>query len=182
MPTVYLAGFDVFEPNAVERGNRLKALCAQAGLEGLYPLDNQLPPGLAGPAAALWIYEQNVALIYRSDAVLANLNPFRGQEPDSGTVFEVGMATALGKPVWAWFRAQGSLREQIPCDALGRDAQGFTVEDFGLPRNLMLACAWAGHSASAEAGARALAAYLEERGADQGRGLPPVTPNTSPVM
>lgn len=168
MPTVYLAGFDVFQPDALERGNYLKALCAEAGLEGLYPLDNQLPPGLAGPAAAQWIYEQNVALIHRSDAVLANLNPFRGLEPDSGTVFEVGMATALGKPVWAWFKPQGSLREQIPCDALGHDAQGFTVEDFALPRNLMLACAWAGHSASAEAGARALAAYLDERRAGQG--------------
>jgi len=168
MPTVYLAGFDVFEPDALQRGNHLKALCSEAGLEGLYPLDNQLPSGLAGPAAARWIYEQNVALIHRSDAVLANLNPFRGHEPDSGTAFEVGMATALGKPVWAWFKAQGSLRDQIPCDTLGRDAHGFTVEDFGLPRNLMLACAWAGYSASAEEGARALAAHLKERRTGQG--------------
>ena len=43
------------------------------------------------------IYVSNVDLIRNCDAVLANMTPFRGDiEPDSGTVFEVGMAIAMG--------------------------------------------------------------------------------------
>ncbi|WP_416367503.1 nucleoside 2-deoxyribosyltransferase [Variovorax paradoxus] len=34
--------------------------------------------------------------------MIANLEPFRGAEPDFGTVFEVGGATALGLPVVAY--------------------------------------------------------------------------------
>lgn len=158
---VYLAGFDVFRPDALQQGEALKALCAEAGLQGLYPLDNRLPPGLEGNDAAQWIYQQNVALIRRCDGVLANLNPFRGHEPDSGTAFEVGMAVAWRKPVWAWFEPAGALIDQVPHDSLGLDAQGFSVENFGLPRNLMLACSWSGYSANARAGAQALARFLK---------------------
>ena len=159
-PLVYLAGFDVFRADAIDHGRRLKALCDQHGLEGLYPFDNDVPEGLTPEEAAAAICNANIAMIKRCDGVLANLNAFRGAEPDSGTAFEVGMAVALGKPVWAYFEADGSLREQIEHDAAGFDAQGFQVEDFGLPRNLMLACTWAGSSETAEQAIEGLAAYL----------------------
>ena len=157
---IYLAGFDVFRPDAVEHGRYLKSLCARHGLEGLYPFDNEVPPDLAPAATAELICGMNIAMLRRCTAVLANLNVFRGLEPDSGTVFEVGMAVALGKPVWAYFETTGSLRELVPHDANGFDAWGMQVEDFGLPRNLMLACTWAGSSATVEQGAEALAKYL----------------------
>jgi len=159
-PLVYLAGFDVFRADAIEHGRALKALCDQHGLEGLYPFDNDVPQGLTPEEAAAVICKANIAMIKRCDGVLANLNAFRGAEPDSGTAFEVGMAVALGKPVWAYFEANGSLRDQIEHDAAGFDAQGFQVEDFGLPRNLMLACTWAGSSETAEQAIEGLAAYL----------------------
>ncbi|MGA3683302.1 nucleoside 2-deoxyribosyltransferase [Pseudomonas graminis] len=159
-PLVYLAGFDVFRADAIEHGRYLKALCDQHGLEGLYPFDNEVPQGLSPEQAAAVICNANIAMIKRCDAVLGNLNPFRGAEPDSGTAFEVGMAVALGKPVWAYFAANGALREQIAHDAAGFDGQGFQVEDFGLPRNLMLACTWAGSSETAEQAIEALAAHL----------------------
>ena len=159
-PLVYLAGFDVFRADAIEHGRALKALCDQHGLEGLYPFDNDVPQGLTPEEAAAVICNANIAMIKRCDGVLANLNAFRGAEPDSGTAFEVGMAVALGKPVWAYFEANGSLRDQIEHDAAGFDAQGFQVEDFGLPRNLMLACTWAGSSDTAEEAIEALAAHL----------------------
>lgn len=159
-PLVYLAGFDVFRADAIDHGRGLKALCDQHGLEGLYPFDNDVPQGLTPEDAAAVICKANIAMIKRCDGVLANLNAFRGAEPDSGTAFEVGMAVALGKPVWAYFEADGSLREQIEHDAAGFDAQGFQVEDFGLPRNLMLACTWAGSSETAEQAVEGLAAYL----------------------
>ena len=87
MRSVYLAGFDVFLPDAVAHGQRLKALCATYGFDGLFPLDNTAPKDLSGAALAQWIYRENVALIRRADMVMANLNVFRGAEPDSGTAF-----------------------------------------------------------------------------------------------
>lgn len=160
---VYLAGFDVFRPDAIEHGRYLKALCAAHGMEGLYPFDNQVPPGLSAEASARLICSMNIAMLRRCTAVLANLNVFRGLEPDSGTAFEVGMAVALGKPVWAYFEPLGTLRERVPHDADGFDMQGLQVEDFGLPHNLMLACTWAGASATVEQGVEGLAGYLREK-------------------
>lgn len=147
MRGIYLAGFDVFRADAVEQGERLKTLCRAHGFEGLYPLDNALPAGLAGRAAARWIYEQNIGLIRRADLVMANLNVFRGLEPDSGTAFEVGYGAALGKPIWAYTDDARPLVAQAGAGRDARDAarvidvQGYTVEDFGLNVNLMLACA-----------------------------------------
>ena len=146
MRRVYLAGFDVFLPDAVAHGARLKALAAAHGFEGLYPLDNAPHAGLSGAALAQWIYQANVAMIQRADLVMANLNTFRGAEPDSGTAFEVGYAIALGKPVWGYTAQAGSVRQQVAVGvatddpARAVDAQGFTVEDFGLNLNLLLAC------------------------------------------
>jgi nucleoside 2-deoxyribosyltransferase len=162
-PRIYLAGFDVFRSDAIEHGRYLKSLCEAHGLEGLYPFDNEVAPAPSAQETAALICNANIAMIKHSDAVLANLNPFRGHEPDSGTAFEVGMAVALGKPVWAYFESTGSLREIIPHDEQGFDDWGFQVEDFGLPRNLMLACTWAGSSSSVELGVEALARYLLAR-------------------
>lgn len=144
---LYLAGPDVFRADAVAHGEALKALCARYGFEGLYPLDNALPKQLAEPREqAAWIYRANIGLIERADAVLANLNFFRGAEPDSGTAFEVGYATALGKPVYGYVDDAGSYAERIRRHApelIGedptRDRDGMTLEEFGLPLNLMLA-------------------------------------------
>lgn len=145
MKKIYLAGFDVFRRDAVAHGERLKALCRQHGVEGLYPLDNVAPRELAGAALAQWICHANLDLVRRADAVVANLNPFRGHEPDSGTAFEVGYAVALQKPVWAYTRESRPLVHQLttaPADHEGRylDRDGYTVEDFGLNLNLMIAC------------------------------------------
>ncbi|MGN7740264.1 nucleoside 2-deoxyribosyltransferase [Pseudomonas sp. 22526] len=159
-PRIYLAGFDLFRRDAIARGEYLKNLCHAQGLQGLYPIDHQVPAQPTPEQTAQLICQQNMRMIRDCDAVLANLNDFRGLEPDSGTAFEVGMAIALGKPVWAWFETPATLREQVPHDAEGRDAEGLLVEDFKLPRNLMLACTWAGHSRSAEEALPRLAAYL----------------------
>lgn len=162
-PLVYLAGFDVFRPDAIEHGRYLKALCTAHGLEGLFPFDYDVTPGLSPHETARQIYAMNVVMIQRCTAVLANLNVFRGLEPDSGTAFEVGMAVALDKPVWAYFEPVDSLRDLVPHDKHGFDDNGFSVEDFALPRNLMLACSWAGSSSTVELGAEALALYLSKR-------------------
>lgn len=141
--TVYLAGFDVFRPDAIAWGRHLVEQCAAAGITALYPLDNACPPGLPEEEMASWIAQANVACIEKADALLVNLNPFRGHEPDSGTVFEFGYADALRKPIYVYFEDNRPMVDQVP-NELGVDAGGFTVEDFGLPKNLMMATRWAG--------------------------------------
>jgi nucleoside 2-deoxyribosyltransferase len=39
---IYLAGPDVFLPDAVEIGRRKVEICGRHGLVGLYPLDNAI--------------------------------------------------------------------------------------------------------------------------------------------
>lgn len=161
-PRVYLAGPDVFMTNALEHAAYLKQLCADAGLEGVFPLDSQIPDNIDPDHEAGWIARCNMGLIRSCSAVLANLNSFRGIEPDSGTVFEVGFAIALGIPVWVYFEGKGDLRDQVPHSASGHDDLGMLVEDFGLPRNLMLACTWAGYSCTAKKGIKGLSRYMYE--------------------
>ncbi|MCM2307974.1 MAG: nucleoside 2-deoxyribosyltransferase [Sulfuritalea sp.] len=132
---LYLAGPDVFRPDAGAWAAQARALCREQGHEALVPLDE-------AQGTALDIYRSNLRLIVAADAVLANLNPFRGAEPDSGTCVEIGYALALGKPVIGYLDALVPLRERLQAvgaDSDCRDAAGWSVENYGLPLNLMLA-------------------------------------------
>lgn len=97
-PRVYLAGPDVFRPDAAQHFAVLKAVCNTLGLEALSPFDESV----TADTSPHTIYAANMALLRSADGVVANLAPFRGAEPDSGTVFEVGVAAALGLPVVAY--------------------------------------------------------------------------------
>jgi len=138
---IYLAGPDVFRPDALAWASASRQLCAAAGHVALVPLD-----GIETTAAG--IYYANIDLIRSADAVLANLNSFRGCEPDSGTCVEVGFALALGKPVIGYLArdenttarvARLAGKELARRDGRPVDGDGLYVEDFGLPLNLMLA-------------------------------------------
>src|SRR3546814_15438984 len=95
--SLYLAGPDVFRPDARERGRELKALCAQFGIEGLFPLDQDVPAHLVDPGEqAAWIYRATIALLERADPVLSNLAFFRGPAQESGAGFEVVSERAKG--------------------------------------------------------------------------------------
>jgi nucleoside 2-deoxyribosyltransferase len=139
-----LAGFDVFRLDAAARGDYLKNLCREFGFVGMYPLDGNVPASLSPSERAQWIYRANVEAMTCADAVMANLNDFRGLgEPDRGTAFEVGFAVALRKPVWAYRTVTGDLVDHVPSGALPEGfvcANGLLVEDFGMSVNLMLAC------------------------------------------
>ncbi len=137
---LYIAGPDVFRADAAQWADEARSLCRQAGHEALIPLD-----GVETTAAG--IFSANIAQIRLADAVLANLNPFRGCEPDSGTCVEVGFALALGKPVIGYVDSLESTVERVRSrwggvrviDGRPVDADGLHIEDFGLPLNLMLA-------------------------------------------
>lgn len=149
-PEIYLAGPDVFFPDADARLSKLELLCKNRGLSGLRPSDGGMSAlsgnGINPKTMAQMIYQANVDHIRRADAVVANMSPFRGKiEPDSGTVFEIGMAIALGKPVALYLpqglEDSGSRIRRLCGDNGSSDAMfGALIEDFGLPLNLMLTC------------------------------------------
>ncbi|CAN5915689.1 nucleoside 2-deoxyribosyltransferase [soil metagenome] len=152
MKRIYLAGPDVFFHAAALHFDELEARCAAHGLQGLRPSDGGLSHGVAGSGdeIAERIYRSNLDLIRDCDALLANLMPFRNSlEPDSGTVFELGMAVALGKPV-AGFLADSTQRYEVkvahhcglqraPDGTAWDQIFGFMIEEFEQPMNLMLA-------------------------------------------
>src|SRR6266436_6702193 len=97
---IYLAGPDVFLPDAIEIGRRKAAICARHGVRGLYPLDNAVD--LSAADASLAIFEGNEAMMDAADAIIANLTPFRGPGADPGTVYELGYMAGRGKLLFAY--------------------------------------------------------------------------------
>ena len=165
-PLVYLAGPEVFFPDVEAVAARLKALCAAAGLTGLFPTDAERPTG-DGISTARAIYLGNVALIDQSDAVVADISPFRGAGMDPGTAWEIGYAIARGLPVFAWSHDLRAYAERVGPAGQGArgpiDAEGLLVEDFGLVENLMIAESVVAVDATAEAAIARCAAALRKR-------------------
>jgi nucleoside 2-deoxyribosyltransferase len=140
---VYLAGPDVFLPDAVELGRRKVELCARHGLSGLYPLDNAVD--LTAKDASLRIFRGNQTMMIEAHAIIANLTPFRGPGADAGTVYELGFMAGRGKLCLGYSNDPTSYADRVRkfTDVKSRDgslvdAQGLTVEDFGMADNLMM--------------------------------------------
>ena len=142
---VYLAGPDVFVPDALARLDAMKQICARHGLSGVSPLDPLTgePPHWAALPEPQRIARRNEAHIRGCGAILANLTPFRGPGADAGTVYEVGFGRALGKTVFGYATAGEDYATRVralPGARRHRDADGLEIEDFGLFENLMLVC------------------------------------------
>jgi nucleoside 2-deoxyribosyltransferase len=152
MTLVYLAGPDVFLPDAAAWMERKKAVCAEHGLTGVSPLDHLADEPPAWGELPEWrrIALRNEAHISLCAAVLANLTPFRGPSADVGTVYEVGFARGLGLPVFGYATVSAAFFDrtlsavggghQMP-DGSWRDQDGLLVEQFGLFDNLMIEAA-----------------------------------------
>jgi nucleoside 2-deoxyribosyltransferase len=137
-PKVYLAGPDVFLPDPAARAAAQKRICARHGLVGISPLDGLAdePSCWAPLPEAHRIALRNEAHIRASDAILANLTPFRGPSADAGTVYEIGFGRALGLKLFGYSAVAGDYASRVR----RYEADGLTVEDFGLIENLMIAC------------------------------------------
>ncbi|WP_407176203.1 nucleoside 2-deoxyribosyltransferase [Bradyrhizobium sp. STM 3562] len=140
---IYLAGPDVFLPDALAIGRRKADICTRHGLRGLYPLDNSVD--LAAGAASRAIFAGNEAMMDAADAIIANLTPFRGHGADPGTVYELGYMAGRRKLCLGYSNDPSTYAERVRRstevkEANGRlvDPQGLTVEDFGLSDNLMM--------------------------------------------
>ncbi|MBU2835267.1 nucleoside 2-deoxyribosyltransferase [Acidithiobacillus thiooxidans] len=151
---IYIAGPDVFRLDWPDFARRVSAACERLNFEPLFPippeqnLDQMDMPGstrMGSLSDADKIYRQCVAQIKKSDAVVANITPFRGLEPDAGTVFEIALAVAHGKPVVAYSRDVKAPSERLAEKATRTEngallcADGFIIERFNLPCNLMIA-------------------------------------------
>lgn len=131
---VYLAGPDVFFPDALEIGEQKKRICAQYGIEGVYPLDAQFDE-LSDLGSQVEMgyktFDLMVELMDSCDLVIANLTPFRGPSMDVGTAVEIGYMYGCGKPVFGYTNVIKDYSERVAPD-------GFLVESFGLVDNLMV--------------------------------------------
>ena len=149
MKKIYIAGFDVFETNSIEIGKKYISLCEKYGFKGLYPLDNVVDFNQEKNKIAQDIYKANIRLINQADIIIANINSFRGKEADSGTVWECGYASALGKKVYCYMKENQDYQSYIDTfdeneikviDNIKFDLDNRVIEDFDYPINLMIAC------------------------------------------
>jgi nucleoside 2-deoxyribosyltransferase len=130
-PKLYLAGPEVFLPEALAYAEQQRALCEHYGFLGLHPVDNgptfgersvealarlydavqlfRLDPFrslMALPSedmrCAMKIYLGNITYVRECDIVVANCNAFRGALVDDGTAYELGLGNGLGKPTYGY--------------------------------------------------------------------------------
>lgn len=136
---VYLAGPDVFYPDAAERSVRLKELCRNQGLVGVFPFDSgiKLLDPLEQKENGMRIAHGNLKLIESSWAILANMSPFRGPSMDVGTAFEMGYGRGLHLNVVGYTNSNIEYKNRVKED-------GLHIEDFKMIDNLMV------HSAVAD--------------------------------
>ena len=142
---LYLAGPEVFLPDALAMARAKQDLCARHGFEGVFPLDASLDlAGLSKREQARRIFMANEAAMRSCKGLIANLTPFRGVSMDAGTALEVGFMRALGRPVLGYTnvvadyrrRAEAYRRAAVPvADA---DAPDVATEDYDLAENLMI--------------------------------------------
>ncbi|OLP61932.1 nucleoside 2-deoxyribosyltransferase [Xaviernesmea oryzae] len=148
MPTIYLAGPEVFLPDAQALMAQKRRLARQFGFEPTGPGsdENQAPSGILTADA---IYRRNDLAMRKAEICLANITPFRGISADPGTVYEIGFMIALGKRVWAYSNHPDDYGRRVEADwyrgqALDRTSgrprgpDGLAVEEHGMADNLMI--------------------------------------------
>jgi nucleoside 2-deoxyribosyltransferase len=145
---LYLAGPEVFLPNAREILDAKAAMARAYGFEPICPGDVSIEPAPTRHAFGLKISGVDEDMMNRADGVIANLTPFRGIAADVGTAFELGYMCAQGKLVAAYTNMTanhfartrdfyaGDIREGA--DGRKRGPDGLSLEDFDMIENLML--------------------------------------------
>lgn len=142
---IYIAGPSVFLQNAKEYGDNLKEICEKYGFVALHPLDNEISfeEEITKKEMATKIKIGNTNFIKEADLIVADLNSFRGFEMDSGTAYECGYGDALNKKIFGFMDDTKSIIDKYPntlkiSNDLTTDENGFFIEDFDLPINLMI--------------------------------------------
>lgn len=154
MRKIYIAGPDVFRTNWPDFAEKVVNACSSWGFEALLPipanksLDRPDVNGITVPGKrndARTVFDSCMDMIRSCDAMVANITPFRGDEPDSGTVFEIATAYALGKPIVAYTHDTRLTHERHLHNGSRTESgalvchSGLLVEQFDLPCNVMVA-------------------------------------------
>ncbi|MGY5800784.1 nucleoside 2-deoxyribosyltransferase [Rhizobium sp. LEGMi12c] len=145
---VYLAGPEVFLPNAREILDRKIALTRRYGFTPVSPGDLAVPETETRRQRGLAISSINEKLMTSADLIIANLTPFRGIAADIGTAFELGFMCARGCPAFAFSNCIDNHFErvsrlyggavQLGADGRHRGPDGMSLENFDMADNLML--------------------------------------------
>jgi nucleoside 2-deoxyribosyltransferase len=133
----YLAGPDVFLPNAVAHAAMKVEVCRRWGLRGLPPLDEDPATVVAEQKTWQAIYEKDVAMMEQSDIIIANLTPFAGASADSGTLIEVGWFLGKGKPIFGYSNSSENFESRMRRQLAAEQAD-LSIEGFRLADNLMI--------------------------------------------
>jgi len=159
----YLAGPDVFYPDAIEIGKVKKNALAEVGIRGHFPFDNEIPKEAFADkrTARNTIANANEQMMLdcckdgQVGIILANMTPYHGPSMDVGTGFEVGFMSALSHVkknviVIGYTDAKKNFMERV-IDHFGGDKHitkqpggqwvgpdGNTLEDFDAADNLMI--------------------------------------------
>ncbi len=142
MITAYLAGPDIFLPDAGAHARRKIAICERYGLRGRPPLNEDIASlaQLHESEAGIAIFAKDVAMMAAADIIIANLTPFRGASADSGTLVELGWFLGRGRPIFGYSNTATLFRERSRAylAAIPDPVPDIMVEHFGLPDNLMI--------------------------------------------
>lgn len=145
---LYLAGPEVFLPNAAEVMAQKSALARHYGFDPICPGDTTIPPADTPFEFGLRISAVDEEMMNSADGIIANLTPFRGIAADPGTAFELGYMCAQGKVVAAYTNVtqdhftrtsawyDGKLTAAP--DGHTRGPDGLSLENFSMIDNLML--------------------------------------------
>ncbi len=138
----YLAGPDVFLPDAASHARHKVEICARYKIVGRPPLNEDIESLASACSEDAWpaIFRKDLAMMEDCDIIIANLTPFRGTSADAGTLVEVGWFFGRGKPVFGYSNSAVSFAERNRryLDAIPDLHPGMAVEGFGLPDNLMI--------------------------------------------
>lgn len=151
MPKAYLAGTEIFYPDSEETQKKYHALCEKYGIIGFYPADaapddefkeyEKKDDSLHEMEVQMFTHDLNH--IKRTDIIIANLNDYRGNEPDSGTAVECGLAFGYGHRCFAFIDDARPMPQRFKgikktrADGTVTDKDGANLEDFDSPLNLM---------------------------------------------
>lgn len=146
--SIYLAGPEVFLPNAREILDLKSRIARDIGFKPIAPGDADIQACETKFLKGVAISAYDEKLMRSADAIVANLTPFRGVSADTGTCFELGFMCALGRLVCAYtndrrhhFERVSDFHDgEIRLDAEGeaRGPDGLLVEDFDMIDNLMM--------------------------------------------
>lgn len=151
MPKAYLAGTEIFYPDTDQTREKYHKLCEKYGIIGYYPPDNApedefkeyVKKDDSVHEMEMYHFTHDVNHIMRTDIIIANLNDYRGNEPDSGTAVECGIAWGMGHRCFAFIDDARPMKERfkgvtkVDENGVLCDKNMAHLEDFDQPLNLM---------------------------------------------